>query len=1114
MVKTFKVGEMLNKRSPFSKTWINFDGSFTEEVYQNQVHFEDEAGNMHNISTDLYDEADLFDYHGPVEVNGRYLLASAKERSLKDVENNKLNRDNYDYQGLSVPFKVQIPREFSRGYLVGRGDDYLKLTPIGASPSRAYIDSTIKNRAHYQDAWNDTDVLLDLTESGVKETIILKTDKAPTKFRFNVEGSLGDDLTTGSLKLQPAWLQDDSGKHRDVEQNIIREEGNVYIELSADVSGLIYPVEIDPTVVVRPSSTDGQDTYVDSNYPTTNYSDSKIMSTQVGSKENSGGDKHAFIKFALPSLPSNIEILSAKASLFSFQASDSSKRAFEILAVTSDWYESSVTWEKQPTTEVTGIKQIFNTYENGMFKDFDITALVRRWVTGSLVNNGFKLRQTLDDGSTGKYVDFNTSEDTSTYSQNPMFSIEYNRVPTAPSLTVPNGGETWNSSHTIEWLPSTDLSDPNIFELLPMNATTAYTGAQSRIGQVFKMPDFGSITKIGMYVYNTDSYEEKLKFELVGIDPATRLPNTTVYSSVPVTIPKQTTGYTFVGADLPTPVYIPKGTLLAIQVAGRATDGFTISCVFNGLYTDGEMYVDNKPNAYANQDLAIKFWYDAATPQNKLKYQIQLSKNNGLTWRNLVSLTKEGATSYEYDFINETESALCKIRVRAYDGSTYSNWDMSDNVFTIIHNVAPTIPTNLNPNGGAISKDELNTFSWKHNDANTNDPQSQFDFQWRVKGNEDWNNVTIATTDNFYNVPAETFPVAQIEWRVRTYDQLGLSSPFSSIATVSAAIRPAPPTITYPLANDIVVLANPTIQWSHPTQLAYWIRVTDENNTVVFEEQRNSPNKAATVSAHLANNTRHTVEVSVRDSTGLWSNFAISPFLVSYTPPLKPKLTINADNINGYVSINIKNPAPLGLIPAITHAEIYRNDGYQGWVLLDGAFLTTTPYSDGEDSGTEGTYIDYTPRSGVDIQYYVRVIGDNTAFMDSDIVTVSAKLKNVQLSLASDPTYHVTLTKRAASSETSTRSSVSNAFSGRSYAMTEFGENYDRNFEYSYKVGRYEDVVRMRDLIEAGEILLLRDNFGKKEYVTIDSLKVEETRIFWNLSFNPLKVYYVEGILI
>jgi hypothetical protein len=100
----FKVGEMLNKRSPNSKTWINFDGSYTTEIHQGVIHFEDYEGNLHNIDTSLFDEADLFDYDGPIEKHGKDLLNEARERSRADKKANKLNRDSYDFQGLKVPF--------------------------------------------------------------------------------------------------------------------------------------------------------------------------------------------------------------------------------------------------------------------------------------------------------------------------------------------------------------------------------------------------------------------------------------------------------------------------------------------------------------------------------------------------------------------------------------------------------------------------------------------------------------------------------------------------------------------------------------------------------------------------------------------------------------------------------------------------------------------------------------------------------------------------------------------------------------------------------------------------------------------------------------------------
>ena len=94
--QNFKVGEMLNKRTHNSKTWMNFDGSYTTEIHSGIVHYEDVNGNLQNIDTDLQDEADFDQIDFPVAKDGDSLFFAAKDKAEKDKKKNKLNRDNFE----------------------------------------------------------------------------------------------------------------------------------------------------------------------------------------------------------------------------------------------------------------------------------------------------------------------------------------------------------------------------------------------------------------------------------------------------------------------------------------------------------------------------------------------------------------------------------------------------------------------------------------------------------------------------------------------------------------------------------------------------------------------------------------------------------------------------------------------------------------------------------------------------------------------------------------------------------------------------------------------------------------------------------------------------------
>jgi len=187
-----------------------------------------------------------------------------KDKAINDKKRGKFNRELFDYMAALVPFDLQLPRVWKRGYAIGKGADKITFKPVKASPAKAHPNPDQDNVLEYQDAWNDTDVTLQVLPTGIKETLILKSNEAPTTFRFEVTGL----DAAQELRLQPPWLEDAAGARRDVVQNIIQEDGKIYVELVADVTGLVYPVQIDPTVVIRPA-TDGLpqvETYVENRY--------------------------------------------------------------------------------------------------------------------------------------------------------------------------------------------------------------------------------------------------------------------------------------------------------------------------------------------------------------------------------------------------------------------------------------------------------------------------------------------------------------------------------------------------------------------------------------------------------------------------------------------------------------------------------------------------------------------------------------------------------------------------------------------------------------------------------------------------------------------------------
>lgn len=923
----FKVGEMLHKRTRNSKTWMNFDGSYTTEIHPGAVHFVDEYGNLQNINTDLFDEADFDVIDEPVSVEGVERFKQSRKETRAAKKNDVLDRSQHNFQALRVPFDVHIPRNFQRGYTIGKGVDKLTFKPVKASPSTGELSQTDRSAIVYQDVWNDTDVELKIQPDGIKETLYLKTDKAPSSFSFEVKGKeIAADFTAGTLKLMPAWLVDAAGTYRDVEQNVVtRSDNKVYVELIAPVEGLVYPIEIDPTVTVLDSTSNIRDATIDSATPTTNSQSMRFSSTTRNLYE-----------FDLDGLPVN-RVTDA---VFSFSTPGSQAGSVidtTLHRVRDAWSESGVTWNTRPSYSSTVIAS--RRLSDFQVNTYNLTSLVNDWLDGTYTNNGVIILST----GTG-YYNASSSEDGS--ANGPKLSITFNTPPNAPSIIAPNGGENWNAQHTISWTPSTD----------------------------------------------EDS--------------------------------------------------------------------------------------------------------------SSLRYQIDLSSDNGSTWKTIVPLTAVNVSSHEYDFSNELESALSTISIRAYDGTSYSSWDESSGVFTIQHNQAPLAPSNLLPSGTIINRSLVTRLSWKHNDPNAEDYQSKADIQWRVQGAAVWNDIFHTGINQYADINSGTFPAGAIEWRVRTYDQDGLSSPYANPVVFNAADQTNAPTLVKPA--DTVNGAQPVVEWVATSQTAYQIQIEDSANAIVWDSGEVAGTvRARTVGVSLINGQTYKARVRVKDNGGIFSAYAEKSFAVSFVPPSVPDIDVSEKPAPSTVEIKLTNAAPVGMEPLVVRHEIFRRaKGEVNWMRL------------AVDVQNSGTFSDYTAAGGKVYEYYAKAWGDNGTYRDSLTVEGVTIIEHAELALISDYSARVQLEYNTSISQSKSYGRTLQRFAGRSYPMAEFSPEDTLALSTDYILKDRDSLDALYTLLDKKETLLYRDREGRRAFVTIGGVSEDEIGFgeWFGVSFQMDQVYVKEEV--
>lgn len=127
------------------------------------------------------------------------------------------------------------------------------------------------------------------------------------------------------------------------------------------------------------------DAYTNSTRPTSKFGNSATLSI--------GGSTTTFIKFDLSTLPAGaVGTDIEKATLILFVTSVKPAGSFDVVRVTSDWNESSITFNTSPTLGSIEVPSVgVGAADAKNFIAIDVTTLVQDWLDGVLANNGIAL---------------------------------------------------------------------------------------------------------------------------------------------------------------------------------------------------------------------------------------------------------------------------------------------------------------------------------------------------------------------------------------------------------------------------------------------------------------------------------------------------------------------------------------------------------------------------------------------------------------------------------------------------------------------------------------------------------------------------------------------------
>lgn len=388
--------------------------------------------------------------------------------------------------------------------------------------------------------------------------------------------------------------------------------------------------------------------------------------------------------------------------------------------------------------------------------------------------------------------------------------------------------------------------------------------------------------------------------------------------------------------------------------------------------------------------------------------------------------------------------------------------------------VDPVAPVLVCPNGTYENKSNQIKFQWIYK-SQTEATQASASLEYRLGSSGAYSGITVYSSNNYYDMAANTLSEGVYEWRVCTTDTDGQTSDYAygSFAVIAS---PAVPIIT---SADNKCIS--TIYWSSASQVAFEIEIYKGNDLlfskqVASSENHYKPNMFFT-------NTSYTVNLRVCNMYGLWSQWGSKTIIFSFTNPTKPTIAVSTSNNDIVIRCNTNG------------AMLYKSSDKD----------TYYPIAKFDDTLS---YRDYNVASDKMYKYFVRNYADG--YTDSDvqsgIISINGLIVQndnycVNGKHSSDPYMPF--------NENPSIEVAKNVYSGRTYPVAEFGEHKTRTLTRSFIVtsSEYEE---LKSLYMSATPVIYRDNRGILMYCIIDSINVKNEYLDTRYSID-LTVSQIDG---
>ena len=407
--------------------WVEVDNTLTltNDVYKNinnkkfNVEFAQKAGNGNVVSIS----------------SGEYSISWTIDALEKNISANKVSdlslKDGMVYSRKTLSTDSSIRVDNNQALRTSLTEAEQKFYAVKSESAVSYTNAFGND--------SEIDLRYKVSHNKVKEDIVLnkETDLSSFVVTINTGGLkaiLNDDNSISFFNkdgktifnMYAPYMYDTVGETLfDIDVVLEESDDGYTIEITPDFDWLtdderVYPVVLDPTLVVGHSSTNWSDTYVHSGDTAGDHnSEVNLKVGYIDSVEHL-----AYVKVnTMPTIINNAEIFYAELAM-SLYAGTSSGGPFSIYRVNTAWDENTITYSNKPSS-VTLLESgvpCDTSYYGGYIVEFEVTSTVRSHYLGSLNNYGFMVKY--DSGVTGDYNYFYSSNNTN--NKGPVLTVYYN----------------------------------------------------------------------------------------------------------------------------------------------------------------------------------------------------------------------------------------------------------------------------------------------------------------------------------------------------------------------------------------------------------------------------------------------------------------------------------------------------------------------------------------------------------------------------------------------------------------------------------------------------------------------------------------------------------------